>query len=971
MTGSSWLRMPANFGQGCSKVTIYQTVFFISITVQVSSFSLENCTVKGALNDTDQLKVLCYKMDFFKVPSEIPNKVRYLDISFNSISSIKTSEFDDVWNLRHLNLSDNNISWIQEGTSEHFPNLTNLNLANNKFKSVSRGLLQGLAKLHMLRLDGNRIEEIEQFSFSTLLNLKVLNLTKNNLKHIDSFKPVLSSPVLEELFIGCNNLHTFNSYDMSRSPLSLQKIDLSSNPLIRFQITENIFPVLHNLDISRCGQNRAILWNLTDKVYLNSVTTLYMSGILIPPESIATFLQSSSLASLYKIRLSQISWVTVMALLQYACSPELRVLRLQGNNISVLTDHMFEACFNLTELDLSDNEISKLSASIFKGLTQLKVMRLQLNQIAQLQHTFPMLPTLEFIDLSRNQIKSLTCLDFANLTQLTRLYLYSNRISTINPCMFKDLNNLHVLKLGSNKLLTVDNAFKNCLPSLKDLQLVYNKLSKLADGTFMSLSNLKSLSISDNQISEIERHAFAGLINLDELLLSSNRITEKSIRDTVFSGMPNLKTLELFSNVISYTDDNLKKPPFIHLKSLKCLSIHSQRRGFGKIPSNLLQGLNSLEMFYGGSMNLNHLHPDTFNSTPKLWFLDLSKNAFSDDNSIPPEVFHPIPGLAKLIVSRAQLHSLNFLLNARLSRLSVIQASENMLDVINQTLIESLPRLKYLNMKRNTFTCDCSNAYFIDWAMKSNYTQVVYLSRYTCSYPPSLRRMRLVDLNTNSCTVSIDFICFICTSVLIIFTLLTSFVYHFLYWQVIYAYYLFLAFLQDSKKKQMHQQHGFQYDAFISYNAQDEHWVVKELLPNLEGEQGWRLCLHHRDFEPGKPIIDNIIDGIYSSRKTICLITQNYLRSTWCSKEIQLANFRLFDEQNDVLILVFLEDISTHHLSPYHQMRKLVKKKTYLRWPKAREDTRVFWQKLRQALEAKGGPEDENTILDIKRSDQP
>uniref|UniRef100_A0A4W4GSK3 TIR domain-containing protein n=1 Tax=Electrophorus electricus TaxID=8005 RepID=A0A4W4GSK3_ELEEL len=448
-----------------------------------------------------------------------------------------------------------------------------------------------------------------------------------------------------------------------------------------------------------------------------------------------------------------------------------------------------------------------------------------------------------------------------------------------------------VLKLGSNKLLTIDNAFKNCLPSLKNLQLVYNKLSTLTDGSFKSLSNLKSLSISDNQISEIERHAFTGLINLDQLLLSSNRITKKSIRDpTVFSGMPNLKHLDLFR--------------------------------FGKIPSNLLQGLTSLEMFYGGT-----------------------------DNSIPPEVFHPVPGLTKLIISKAQLHSLSFLLNARLSRLSVIQASENMLDVINQTLIKSLSRLRYLDMKRNTFTCDCSNEIFIDWAMKSNYTQVIYLSRYTCSYPPSMRGMRFVNLNTESCIVSIDFICFICTSVLAVFTLLASFIYHFLYWQMVYAYYLFLAFLHDNKKKQMHQQHGFQYDAFISYNAQDEPWVVQELLPNLESEQGWRLCLHYRDFEPGKPIIDNIIDGIYSSHKTICLITHSYLRSTWCSKEIQMANFRLFDEQKDVLILVFLEDIPTQQLSPYHQMRKLVKKMTCLRWPKAGEDIRLFWQKDNQMCE--------------------
>ncbi|XP_072518641.1 toll-like receptor 22 [Salminus brasiliensis] len=957
--------MAAKPGKGRSKGSISRAILCMCILhVQTDAFSLQNCTVQSALNDTDQLKVLCYKMGFFKVPASMPNEVKYLDISFNSISKINIEDFEDIWNLSYLNLSNNHLSWIQEGTSGHFPNLTNLNLAHNKLKRLSGGLLQGLSKLQVLRLDGNVIELIDQHTFDSLTSLKVLNLTKNKLRQVNRIKPVLASPRLEELYIGSNNFGVFNSNDLSRTSLTLKKMDLSNNPLTAFQLTDNVFPVLDHLDMSQCGQDRSMLWNITDKASLNSVRTLYLSEIHIPVESIASLLQNLSWASLYKLRLSGIKMAKVGVLLQAACSPQLNVLRLKGNKISALTANMFVPCFNLTELDLGDNKISHISAAVFSGLTQLRKLHLQLNDLTQVRNSLEMLPTLEFLDLSRNRIRKLSCSDFANLTHLTHLYLYSNKISKLESCLFKDLNNLQILKLGTNKLLTVGNAFKNGPKSLRELQLTYNKLSALENGIFKGLHNLKSLVISDNQITTIKAYTFTGLTNLAQLFLSSNRITEKTMKDpAVFSGLPNLKELDLYSNVISYVDDTLKTPPFVHLKSLNIITIHSQRKGFGKIPSNLLQGLTSLEMFYGGNMNLLHLHPDTFNSTPKLWFLDLSKNAFLDEQSISADVFHPIPGLTKLILSRAQLHSLNFLLNAKLFKLSVLKASENTLDIINDTLIQSLPQLRYLDLEKNTFTCDCSNAFFIDWAIKNNYTQVVYLSRYTCSYPPSLRGKRLADINTDLCNVNVDFICFVCSSVVVTITLLISFINHFLHWHVIYAYYLFLAFLYDSKKTQMHQQLGFQYDAFISYNVQDEPWVAEELVPILEGEQGWRLCLHHRDFEPGKPILDNIMDGIYSSRKTICLITHNYLRSNWCSKEIQMANFRLFDEQKDVLILVFLEDIPTHQLSPYHQMRSLVKKKTYLKWPKAGEDTKVFWQKLRLALETKEGPEEQNAIL--------
>ncbi|KAF4077665.1 hypothetical protein AMELA_G00210640 [Ameiurus melas] len=957
--------MTGNPEKLCSKATSSLAVLCICIiSFQVNAFSLTNCTVSGALNNTQELKVLCYKMGFYTVPSPIPSNVRYLDMSFNFISNIRVGEFDDLWYLRYLNLSDSNISWIQEGTGKHFQNLINLNLANNNLKRVSRGLLRDLVNLQVLRLDGNNIELIDRLAFSTLQNLKVLNLTNNNLQQIANIKPVLSSRGLEELFIGSNNFEVFNSYDMSSTSLSLKKIDFSYNPLTKFQITENIFPNLDYLDISQCGQNRTMLWNITDKAFLNSVKVLNLTAVRIPEENIGAVLHEVSWASLFKLKLNELKLMNKETVLQYACLPGIRVLRMQRNKISKLTGYMLDPCSNLTELDFGDNEISYISPPVFKELTQLRVLHLQINRLTNVKNLFRNLPLLEFLDLSRNRINMLTCLDFANLTQLNLLYLYSNKISKLPSCAFKDLNNLEILKLGTNKLLTIDAAFENYLPSLKVLQVACNKLSTLTKNSFKGLSNLRTLDIADNQIFEIEPHAFSGLLNLTELLLSSNRITDKAIRDPeVFSGMPKLIMLEIYSNLIFYVDDTLQMPPFLHLGSLEILSIHSQRHGIGKIPSNLLQGLTSLKMLYGGSMNLNYLHPDTFNSTPKLWFVDLSKNSFADDESIPADVFHPIPKLSKLIISRAQIHSLNFVLNANLSRLSTLKASENMLDIINQTQIRSLPHLRFLDLTKNTFTCDCNNAFFIDWALKSNYTQVIYLSRYTCSYPLSLRGKSILDLKTEWCNVNIDFIMFVVSSVIVTLTLLVSFIYQFFHWQVLYAYYLFVAFLYDSKKKQTHQQHGFKYDAFISYNARDEPWVVEKLLPNLEGEQGWKLCLHHRDFEPGRSIIDNIMDGIYSSRKTICVITYNYLRSTWCSKEIQMANFRLFDEQKDVLILVFLEDIPTHQLSPYHRIRKLVKKKTYLKWPKNGEDTRVFWQKLRIALETKEGPEEEKPLL--------
>ncbi|XP_065143519.1 toll-like receptor 22 [Paramisgurnus dabryanus] len=939
-------------------VAVYILICVIS---PLSAFSMRNCTLRTSQNESEP-KVLCYKMGFYRVPSLLLKNAQVLDISFNAISQIKIGDFKDLSDLRYLNISNNKISWIEEGALDSLSNLTYLNLAHNQLNRISGGVLDSLTNLLELHLYDNDIEDIQESAFSNLQNLKVLNLTKNNLRYIDRVKPVLTSVSLEELYIGSNNFEVFNSSEISIKPLSLTKIDFSDNPLSSFRLTENIFPTLNHLDLSQCGHNGKMVWNVPEKSYLASVKTLYLTDVNMSSQNIAAVLQTFK-NSLNKIRLKQNVKFNKVALLQNACSPMLRVLRLGRNKITNLTEHMFDPCSNLTELDLKDNEITQLSPSTFRGFTQLEILHLALNKLTQITNTFQMLSTLEFINLSRNRIDKLLCYDFANLTRLKTLYLYGNKISYIKQCHFKDLKSLEVLMLGTNNILKIGDAFKNGPHSLKLLQLTFNKLNAIEKDTFRNLSELNTLELQDNQISKIEAYAFRGLMNLNSLKLSSNKISAQTLRQAnVFSGMPNLHNLDLFSNSILFTDNKLKNPPFIELKTLRKLSIYSQHRGIGKVPSNLLKGLSSLKMFYGGNMNLLHLSPSTFKFTPKLWYLELSKNAFSDDNALPAELFHPISGLDKLILSKTQLRSLNFLLDANLSNLHMLRASSNEIDAVNETLIHSLPNLKFLDLQKNTFTCDCNNAYFIDWAIKSNFTQVIYLNQYVCSYPPALRGTSLSDFNTESCTVNIDFICFFCSSVVVTVTLLLAFFWQFLRSQVVYAYYLLLAFLYDNKKKKVDHQQEFIYDAFISYNIHDEPWVMEKLLPELEGDQGWKLCLHHRDFEPGKPIMDNIIDGIYSSRKTICVITRNYLKSNWCSSEVQVASFRLFDEQRDVLILVFLEDIPTHQLSLYYRMRKLVRKRTYLRWPKPGEDTRIFWQKMKMALDTKEDPKSERLL---------
>ncbi|KAM9396159.1 uncharacterized protein ACWYII_032282 [Salvelinus alpinus] len=925
-------------------------------------YFLKNCTIRGNLSDPSDMKVLCEKRNLEVTPIDIPQKVCVLDVAMNNISKIGKLDFKGLSNLKILNMSRNQISQVDDGSLGHLEALQELGLAHNRLTTLSDHLFQGLANLSLLHLDNNLIATISSSSFQLLSSLKTVNLTKNNLENMKEVQPIVQLPHLHELYIGSNRFTSFQSQEISNTSIELRLLDLSRNPLGIFRITADVLPYLEVLDIAYCGQLGHMEWDVLDRSFLRNVNRLNLSGIEMSFERMGMVLQTVN-SSLVHLRLYDISEERVKALTDIACQiPTLSLLRLHHNNIRVLSKEFLQSCKQLTEMDVGDNNINQLSEFLFRSMEQLSTLKLGHNSLSSVPNATRSLPTLKILDLSFNIIHKLGCSDFANLTGLTQLILFHNQISKLPGCVFQDLKELRILKLGSNKILTLNNAFMSSLHKLEFLSMSYNKLSSISKGDFIGLASLNTLLLFDNQIASLEDGAFEGLVNLTELRLQSNKITQIDIRNTVLTGLPRLRTLDISCNYITYVNgDKLDPAPFSHLTSLENLQIHSQRhKGLSHLPINFLEGLKSLLAFKAGNLNIKDLHPNTFIHTPRLWFLDVSKNEFT---ALTPKLFHPTPRLNRMYLSKARLQSLDFLIGANLSRVTFLQVSKNDITVVNETVLRSLPALTYLDMQDNAFTCGCSDAWFVEWMENNTQTQVVGAGEFTCNYPADLKDTKLLDVELQFCIVRLGLHYYISTTCLVLLTLIASFAYHFLKWQVIYGYYLFLAFLYDTKQRNKHMPHGCQYDAFISYNAYDEPWVLRELLPELEGEQGWKLCLHHRDFQPGKPIIDNIMDGIYGSRKTICVISHRYLESEWCSREIQVASFRLFDEQKDVLILVFLEEIPSHQLSPYHRMRKLVKRRTYLSWPRAGEQPGVFWQQLRLALETKDGPAEENPIL--------
>ena len=84
------------------------------------------------------------------------------------------------------------------------------------------------------------------------------------------------------------------------------------------------------------------------------------------------------------------------------------------------------------------------------------------------------------------------------------------------------------------------------------------------------------------------------------------------------------------------------------------------------------------------------------------------------------------------------------------------------------------------------------------------------------------------------------------------------------------------------------------YDVFISYSHEDKDYVENNLLRGLENaadsELRYRVCVHSRDWNVGEDIPSQIFRSVEDSRKTIIVLSQNYVESQWSDMEFKAAH---------------------------------------------------------------------------------
>ncbi|XP_045893503.1 leucine-rich repeat neuronal protein 3-like [Micropterus dolomieu] len=304
---------------------------------------------------------------------------------------------------------------------------------------------------------------------------------------------------------------------------------------------------------------------------------------------------------------------------------ETQVLLLQTNNI-VNVEKTLDYLANITEIDLSQNNISSVSDVCLGSLPQLLSLHMEENWIQELSDScLASLPNLQEFYINHNLIFSISPGAFQGLNRLMRLHLNSNRLTGINSKWFQHLPNLEILMLGENPILELSDMDFQPLANLRSLVLAKMNLTEIPGNALIGLENLESLSFFDNLLNQVPRVALMKLQNLKFLDLNKNPI--ERIQKGDFLDMMHLKELGINSmpelvSIDSFALNNLPELTKIEATNNPRLSyIHP--RAFHKLPR--------LETLMLNSNALSALHHSTVESLPNLREVSLHSNPIRCD----------------------------------------------------------------------------------------------------------------------------------------------------------------------------------------------------------------------------------------------------------------------------------------------------------------------------------------------------
>ncbi|KFQ49314.1 PH domain leucine-rich repeat-containing protein phosphatase 1, partial [Nestor notabilis] len=379
-------------------------------------------------------------------------------------------------------------------------------------------LKQNFLRLNPSPSTSRALSELQRFT-----KLKSLNLSNNNLG--DFPLAVCSIPTLTELNVSCNALRSVPAVvgEMHKQTFLLDGNFLQSLP----DELEHMHQLSYvSLSFNEFTDIPGVLEKLT------AMDKLCMSG---------NCMDTLNLQVLKKM-------------------PHIKHVDLRLNSIRRLEAGEVDFLHHVTQLDLRDNKLGELDATVFNNVEVLHCERNQLvtlkisgyflkalyassNELAHLD-VYPVPNCLAYMDISRNHLENLpewVC----DSRKLEVLDVGHNQIRELPARLFYN-SSLRKLLAGHNMLGRLPDRLERTQVEVLDVQ--HNQLLELPSNLLLKADSLRFLNASANKLEMLppatlseETHSI-----LQELYLTNNNLTDKCV--PLLTGHPHLKILHMAYN---------------------------------------------------------------------------------------------------------------------------------------------------------------------------------------------------------------------------------------------------------------------------------------------------------------------------------------------------------------------------------------------------------------------------------------
>lgn len=534
---------------------------------------------------------------------------------------------------------------------------------------------------------------------------------------------------------------------------------------------------------------------------------------------------------------------------------------------------------------------------------------------------------------------------------------------------FSPLRNLTTLNLRNNSLMVIFSDWKYAMPELEEIDLSYNNLIWLdysdldfvsrfdlfVNVTFNKISTVRFYKETEFQQLEKEPRLVHGVktvhvdlndnpLNCDCTLLRFLQFVRQSFRPDYARHL-----IADTSRLVCQAPKTLEHRPVntVNPQDLLCKYDTAEDPKDRRCPTNCDCSVRTFDM----TLIINCSNSD-FTKIPKLPRLtsNLEKlELYMENNTLLKLPDNMAPGYESVTSLHLAGNNLTELKISQLPRnLTYLDVQRNQLRHLNATVFGYLnSTMLQLRLSQNPWICDCDATDLLNFAQSKD-APVLDKENIYCSdaeMPTRLMELRKYDLCPQPTSLLIAMMVIISLSGFLVG--ITAAVYY--KYQDEIKIWLFTRNLCMWWVNQEEIDKDRKFDAFISYSQKDQSFIENHLVPKLEhGNKKFKLCLHGRDWLVGGFIPENIIRSVADSRRTIIVLSSNFIESDWARMEFRAAHRAALNDGVSRVIVIVYSDIGDHKMLD-DELKAYLNMNTYIEWGDP-----WFWDRLIYAMPHRG-----------------